>query len=140
MKKSELISLIENIIRKTLNEEYGDAEHINNVKSFCEQMAKILQSKTLLGKNLSEVKIENNKYFGIVSAKFEFEEIKIGIHIQFQDNRRSNDNGPKWFVEVALIGITPKKGSFAKTLTGHNATPEKAWKMLEDIFNLKYKR
>jgi len=136
MKKSELRQMIKEELLKEM--EYGDNEYKAAVKAWGDRTEKLLNNLTLINTKIKDVKRDNyDGTFVTVTGIFEFEdiEIQVGFMLTEKGNQRT---GLKPAVEVFINGIKPRKGSFAKTLTGKNATPEKAIQMMKDIFNLKY--
>lgn len=138
MKKSELRNIIREEILKEM--EYGDDEYKSYVKKWGDQTEKLLKNLVLINTKVKNVKVDNHDgTFVSVTGTFELEdiEIEVGMMLTESGNQRT---GLRPSVEVFINGVKPRKGSFAKTLTGKNATPEKSIQMLKDIFNLKYNK
>jgi hypothetical protein len=115
-----------------LNENWKDSMSAFNEyqEKWTTEMLKFLQGKKLGSLVLSDIKSE---FDGIIEFTIQIDELVLNWMVK-------SDDGPE--KPKVYIGISSpnKRGVFEKTVTGRNASNEKVWQTIQDIYNGKYKK
>jgi hypothetical protein len=115
-----------------LNENWKDSMSAFNEyqEKWTTEMLKFLQGKKLGSLVLSDIKSE---FDGIVEFTVQIDELILNWMVKSEDGPEK----PKVYIGISSPN---KRGAFEKTVTGRNASNEKVWKTIQDIYNGRYRK